>query len=350
MTSAVTISLDAMGGDHAPGVVVAGVAQVAVRYPSARFLLFGDGERIEPLLTESVKAVAEIRHTDARVPNDAKPSQALRKGANSSMRLAIDAVRDGEAQGVVSGGNTGALMAMSKFSLRTLPGIYRPALASFLPTLRGESVMLDLGANVQCDPENLVQFAVMGADFCRAVLGRQLPTVGLLNVGEEELKGNDTVRAAHDLLRRSDNLDFSYHGFVEGTDITRGTVDVIVTDGFTGNVALKTAEGTARLITHYLGLAFRASWLSRLGYVLARSSLGRLRARLDPNNYNGGVFLGLNGIAVKSHGSSDAKGFEAAIALAIDMASDELIEKIRNNFQEFDFHKKSAKAAASGAA
>jgi len=326
-----------MGGDHAPGVVVAGAAEALIRSPHAKFLLFGDRAKLEPLVANrpALRAACEIRHTAEAVGDTDKPSLALRKGRQTSMRLAIDAVRDGSAAGAVSAGNTGALMAMAKVVLRMLPGIDRPALTSFLPTQVGECVMLDLGANVECDANNLVQFAVMGAHFAHAVLGRVRPTVGLLNVGSEELKGPDTVRTAAEMLRGATGIEFEFHGFVEGDDITKGTVDVIVTDGFSGNVALKAAEGTARLYSRYLAAAFNQSLLSRLGYLLARPALRAMRDRVDPRHYNGGVFLGLNGIAVKSHGSTDATGFATAIGLAIDMAADKLTEKIVANFQQF---------------
>ena len=337
MSARVTIALDGMGGDQAPGVVVAGAAEALVRSPHARFLLFGDRAKLEPLLAQrpALRPACEIRHTTEAVVDTDKPSSVLRKGRQTSMRLAIDAVRDGEAAGVVSGGNTGALMGMAKFVLRMLPGIDRPALTSFFPTQVGECVMLDLGANVEYDANNLVQFAVMGAHFAHTVLGRMRPTVGLLNVGSEELKGPETVRAAAEMLRGATGTEFEFYGFVEGDDITKGTVDVIVTDGFSGNLALKAAEGTARLYSRYLTAAFKQSWMSRLGYLLARPALQALRDRVDPRHYNGGVFLGLNGIAVKSHGSADATGFANAIGLTIDMAADRLTEKIVANFQQF---------------
>lgn len=323
-----------MGGDNAPKVVVQGLQRARVRYPDIRYLLFGDEGALKRLLDRRLSEIVEIRHTDQVIAADDKPSKALRKGTRSSMRLAIDAVRDGAADAVVSAGNTGALMALSKFSLRTLPGIYRPAIASYFPTLQGESVMLDLGANIQCDEHNLVQFAVMGANFAHTALGRVRPTVGLLNVGEEELKGNDTVRAAHQILRRPANFGFDYHGFVEGTDITKGTVDVIVTDGFTGNVALKTAEGTASLISDLLRQSIQSSWFSRFGYFLAKRSFAALRERLDPSTYNGGVFLGLNGVVVKSHGGTDSVGFANAIGLAVDLVQADIIGRIRNDFKQ----------------
>jgi glycerol-3-phosphate acyltransferase PlsX len=270
-----------------------------------------------------------IHHTDELVTSEAKPSVALRTGRRSSMRLAIDAVAEGKAECVVSAGNTGALMAMAKFSLKMLPGIDRPAIASFFPTLRGESVMLDLGANVECDADNLVQFALMGDAFSRSVLGLVQPTVGLLNVGSEELKGNDAVRAAAARLREPSS-PVKFYGFVEGNDIAAGTVDVIVTDGFTGNIAVKTAEGTARLFGEFLRSAFKYSLLARIGYLFAGSALRKMRERMDPRRYNGAMLLGLNGIAVKSHGGADALGFANAIGVAVDMALNDCNSKIRD--------------------
>lgn len=329
MAAPVTIALDAMGGDRAPDVVVRGAELARERRPGLKILLFGDRARIEPLLARArrLQDCAEIRHTEIAVAADDKPGQALRKGRESSMGLAIEAVASGEAAGVVSAGNTGALMALSKFVLRPLSGIDRPALAALFPTMRGESVMLDLGANVQCDANNLVQFALMGAAFARTVMGLPRPTVGLLNVGEEELKGNDAVKAAAQILRGS-SLSFEFQGFVEGNDIPRGATDVIVTDGFTGNVALKTAEGTAKLYTEFLKQALRSSWRARVGYLLARSAIESMRDRVDPRYYNGGVFLGLNGVSVKSHGGTDATGFATAIDIAVDMAAGSLADRI----------------------
>jgi glycerol-3-phosphate acyltransferase PlsX len=315
-----TIALDAMGGDHAPQVVIAGADMARERHPELRFLLFGEQDAIAPLLAAR-KRLAErctVEHTPDRVGPDTKPSQALRQGRNTSMRLAVDAVKDGRASAAVSAGNTGALMALSKFVLKTLPGIDRPAIASLMPTRRSQTVFLDLGANAEVDAENLVQFAVMGEVYARAVLGVAKPTVGLLNIGTEELKGHDTIRAAAGALRAS-GLPIEFRGFVEGTDLASGKVDVCVTDGFTGNVALKVAEGTVGLYTHFLREAFRSSLLAKLGYALARGSLGLVRARLDPRRYNGAMFLGLNGVVVKSHGGTDALGFANAIDVAVDL-------------------------------
>lgn len=319
-----------MGGDGAPEIVVQGADIARTRFPQVEFLMVGPQQRIEPLLARHIalQKVTTILHTEQVVSNDEKPSVALRQGRQSSMRLAINAVAEGQAAAVVSAGNTGALMAMAKFVLRTLPGINRPAIASFFPTNRGESVMLDLGANVDCDAQNLLQFAIMGDVFARTALGLPVPSIGLLNIGEEELKGREELREAATLLRQT-HLAGQFRGFVEGDDIANGTVDVIVTDGFTGNVALKTAEGTAKLISHFLKESLKHSLFAKVGYLFLRPALGRFRSRVDPRRYNGAMFLGLNGITVKSHGGTDALGFANAIGVAVDMASHGFIDKIR---------------------
>ena len=331
MSEPVTIALDAMGGDRAPGIVLRGAAIALQRHPDVNFLMFGAEDKIRPLLAKLPRLGKSVKlhHTGEVVADDTKPSVALRAGRQSSMRLAIDAVADARADGVVSAGNTGALMAMAKFALKMLPGIDRPAIASFFPTRRGETVMLDLGANVECDAENLVQFALMGDVAARTVLGLIEPTVGLLNVGSEDLKGNDAVREAAARLRQSVS-PIHFYGFVEGDDIAAGTVDVVVTDGFTGNIALKTAEGTAKLFAEFLESAFRHSLPARIGYLFARSALKKLRMRSDPRRYNGAIFLGLSGIAVKSHGSTDAFGFANAIGVAVDMKVNGFLDKIRD--------------------
>jgi glycerol-3-phosphate acyltransferase PlsX len=310
--------------------VIEGVAIARKRFPKARFLLFGDEARLKDLLAahKDVAEVSTIRHAPESVSGDAKPSQVLRTGRKSSMWLAINAVAKGEAQGVVSAGNTGALLAVAKFVLRTVPGIDRPALAGLFPTQRGETVMLDLGANVDCNANNLVEFAIMGEVFCRLVLGIERPSVGILNVGSEDLKGNSSVKTAHQILK-SHHMQLSFHGFVEGTDLGAGTVDVVVTDGFTGNVALKTVEGTAKMFSRFLKESFENSWLAKIGYVFARTALQRLRLRADPRRYNGAMFLGLNGITVKSHGGTDALGFANSICVAIDLVSQNFNDKIK---------------------
>ena len=335
MTESVTLALDAMGGDDAPSQVIEGMDIARERYPNIQFIVFGDEAKIEPLMRRRSRLAdcCEIRHTLDAIADADKPSQALRRGTNSSMRLAIDAVRDGDAQGVVSAGNTGALLAVAKFVLKTLPGITRPAFSSFFPTVKGESVMLDLGANIECDADNLVQFAVMGGAFSRAVIGVERPRVALLNVGSEELKGHDALKSAAERLRTVDSPAMEFIGYVEGDDIPAGTADVVVTDGFTGNVALKTAEGTAKLIITFLRGAFRRSLMSRLGYLLARGAIAALRERIDPRVYNGAMFVGLNGIVVKSHGAADGMGFASAIGVAHDMVhgniSDRIIEELQ---------------------
>ncbi|MGD9537947.1 MAG: phosphate acyltransferase PlsX [Alphaproteobacteria bacterium] len=329
MPNEIVLALDGMGGDQAPKMVVRGANIARVRHPHVRFLLFGDENAIAPHLRRYGKLaqVCEVRHTSEMIGANDKPSQAIRKGRQSSMRLAIDAVDKGEAHGVVSAGNTGALMVLARLVLKTLPGIDRPAMGSIFPTQRGESVMLDLGANIECNAHELVQFAVMGEVFARTVLGVPRPSVGLLNVGSEELKGGETLRQAAQFLRES-GLPINFHGFIEGDDIAAGTVDVVTTDGFTGNVALKTAEGTARLYSEFLRSAFKRSILARIGYLLARPALRKLRERVDPRAYNGAMFLGLNGVTVKSHGGTDHKGFANALDVAIDMLTQGVNPKI----------------------
>lgn len=333
------ISLDAMGGDHAPEIIVEGASIASERFPDVSFMLFGDESRIAPLVTRfpQLKENSEIHHTDKVVTSEEKPGQALRRGRDSSMGLAIQSVKDGVACAAVSAGNTGALMAMSKFMLRTMPGIGRPALASLLPTSKGESIMLDLGANVECDADNLVEFAIMGAAFARTVLGVSSPTVALLNVGVEELKGHDIIKKADRMLRDL-NLPMDYKGFTEGHGLPSGEFDVVVADGFTGNVALKSAEGTANMITGMLKNALEDSLFSKIGYMFAKSALQGFKNHLDPNNHNGAVFMGLNGLVIKSHGSASASGFASAIGVAIDMAVNDLAGKISEDLKYFEGH------------
>jgi glycerol-3-phosphate acyltransferase PlsX len=344
-----TIALDVMGGDRAPDIVLKGANIARERFPHTEYLLFGVEPKIKRLLDRlpRLRKVATVHHTDDVVSNDAKPSVALRTNRRSSMALAIGAVAEGHAAAAVSAGNTGALMAMAKLALRTLPGIDRPAIASFFPTVKGESVMLDLGANVECGADNLVQFAIMGDVFARTVLGLMNPTIGLLNIGAEDLKGHEELREAAQMLRAS-QLGAQFHGFIEGNDIAEGTVDVVVTDGFTGNIALKTAEGTARLLTHFLRESFRHSMLAKLGYIFARPAIVKFRGRVDPRRYNGAIFLGLNGIAVKSHGSTDALGFANAIGVAVDMAIHGFIGKIKAELGAFHTVKQPKPEAAVG--
>ncbi len=328
-TNRTVIALDAMGGDDGAEMVLAGAALAHERYPRISYLIFGDEAKIKPQLDRypALARISEIRHTPDFVPAEMRPSLALRQGRNSSMRLAINAVAKGEAASVVSAGNTGALMATAKFVLKTMPGIDRPAIATVFPTQCGECVVLDLGANLECDAENLVQFALMGAIFCNAVLGVSDPSIGLLNIGTEDMKGHDEVRMAASILRERP-LPGSFYGFVEGNDITAGTVDVVVTDGFSGNIALKTAEGTAKLMAHFLKQAFKSSFLAKIGYLFARGALRKMRLRADPRRYNGAMFLGLQGVCVKSHGGTDPEGFANAIGVAFDLVDRRFNERI----------------------
>lgn len=348
MADKLTIALDAMGGDEGPAMVVPGAALAAERHPGFHFLLFGDEARIAPVLSKYPKLakVAQIRHTDVAVAMDDKPSQALRRGrGKSSMWQAIDSVRRGEAQAAVSAGNTGALMAMARFILRTVEGIQRPAIAAVWPTMRGQSVVLDVGATVGADARQLLEFAVMGEAMARSLFGLQQPTVGLLNIGVEEIKGNEAVKEAGRLLREL-SLPLHYHGYVEGDDIGKGTVDVVVTEGFTGNVALKAAEGTVKQISAFLKAALTRTLLSKFGALLASGAFRAFKDRLDPRKHNGGVFLGLNGIVVKSHGGTDALGFATAIDVAIDMVANGLVQKIAEDVAQVNAILTPAAAAA----
>ena len=326
------IALDLMGGDHAPEVIIDGAALALTQHRDIGFVLFGDEARVRPHLARH-PAIADMPlvHTNDFVAGDAKPSTALRQGRQSSMRLAINAVKEGQAAAAVSAGNTGALVAMAKFVLKTLPGIDRPAIAGPMPTGGNDAVVLDLGATVDCGVEHLVQFAVMGHVFARIVTGIAAPKIGLLNIGTEDLKGSGVIRGAAATLRASP-LNPDFYGFVEGTDVTRGVVDVVVTDGFTGNVALKIAEGTAGMYSAFLRQAFGSGWRAKLGYLLAKPALDKVRAKLDPRRYNGAMLLGLNGVVVKSHGGTDAIGFGHAIRAAADLvragANERIIEEM----------------------
>jgi glycerol-3-phosphate acyltransferase PlsX len=331
MSQKVRIALDAMGGDHGPSVVVPGAALALDQHPDSTFILFGDGTQIDPLLAKHprLKADAWLVHTDVAIRMDDKPSQALRNGRwKSSMWLAIDAVKKGEADVAISAGNTGALMAMAKFNLKMLPGIERPAIAASWPTLRGRSIVLDLGASIGADADHLVDMAVMGSAMARVLLHIDRPSVGLLNIGVEEVKGLEPVREAGRILRENPPPHLDYVGFVEGDDIGKGKADVVVTEGFAGNIALKAAEGTARQFVEFLRGAISQSFLSRIGYLLARPAFRMLRDKMDPRRSNGGVFLGLNGVVIKSHGGTDPEGFAAAIDVGYDMVHYQLLEKI----------------------
>ena len=325
------LAIDAMGGDNGPAVPVAGVAAALSRSPDLRFTLFGDETAVaaEVARHKGFAARVAIAHAPDVITGDDKPSQAIRRARTTSMGLAIDAVKQGKADAAVSAGNTGALMAMAKLSLRTIPGIDRPALSALLPTLgQHDLVMLDLGANTECDADNLVQFAIMGAAYARIMHGIDKPSVRLLNIGTEDLKGTDEVKDAAAKLRAADHLPLRFDGFIESDRLGRAEADVVVSDGFSGNIALKTMEGTARFVTDLLRRAFTSSFRSKAGFLLSKPALHLLRVQLDPNNHNGAVFLGLNGIVVKSHGSADAKGVANAIDVAAKLASAGLGQRI----------------------
>jgi glycerol-3-phosphate acyltransferase PlsX len=335
-----------MGGDHGPNVIIPALARVAERRPDARFVVYGRDSEVKPVLDRiaRLRSISEFVHCDIAVKMDDKPSQALRHGRwKSSMWKAIEAVKNDEADVCVSAGNTGALMAMSKFCLRTMASIDRPAIAAIWPTTRGESVVLDVGATIGADAQLLIDFSILGAAMARALFDIERPTVGLLNVGVEEIKGQEEVKEAGRVLREVNLKSLDYKGFVEGDDIAKGTVDVVVTEGFAGNIALKSAEGTARQIAEYLREAMGRTFAARIGYFFASTAFKRLREKLDPRKSNGGVFLGLNGIVVKSHGGTDEEGFAAAVELGYDMVRNRLIDRIRSDL-EF-YHARMPKAA-----
>jgi phosphate acyltransferase len=329
------ISLDAMGGDEGPAVVVPGAALALERHPDLEFLLVGDQVRIEPHLAAhpALAARSRIVHTNIAIEMQDKPSQAVRRGRGSSMWLALDAVRNGEAEVAVSAGNTGALMAMARLVIRTMPGIERPAIAGLWPTLGHNSIVLDLGANIGADARQLADYALMGAAMARALFGIERPRVGLLNIGVEEIKGIEEVKQAHAWLKENDDLPIDYRGYVEGDQIGQGIVDVVVVEGYAGNIALKTAEGTARQMAAYLREALTGSVAAKLGAVLAMGGLKKLRERMDPRRLNGGPFLGLNGIVIKSHGGTDAFGFASAIGVGYDMAESDLLTRLATDLE-----------------
>lgn len=330
MAKKYTVSLDCMGGDDAPQIVIEGAEIIASSNPNIHFLLFGDSKKINPILKNCPKLKERyvLFHTDDFVSADEKPSIALRRGTKSSMRLAINAVKDGDADVIISAGNTGALMAISKIVLRPLPSIDRPAIVTSIPNKKKKAtVLLDMGANVECDSDVLFQFAVMGHAFAKVVLKVKEPTIGILNVGSEELKGSDAVRSAALLLKESDLKD-SFYGYVEGDDITKGTVDVVVTDGFSGNITLKAIEGTCKLISSLVKEGFKSSILSKIGYLLAGKAIKTSTKIMDPRMHNGAMLVGLNGVVVKSHGSTDSFGFSNAINVAISLVENRINERI----------------------
>jgi phosphate acyltransferase len=326
------IAVDAMGGDEGVRVMIEGAALARRRHERFKFLLVGDEPRIKAALENhpNLREASEILHSDDVIGGGDKPSQALRRAKTTSMGMAINAVKSGEAGAAVSGGNTGALMAIAKLALRTMPGIDRPALAALLPTLGDNDViMLDLGANTDCDTRNLVQFAVMGSAYARVVTGREAPRVRLLNIGSEDIKGTDTLRDAATVLKKAaGGLSIQFDGFVEADKLCRGDVDVVVSDGFSGNIALKSIEGTARFVTDLLKRSFTSSLRSKFGFLISRPATELLRHHLDPNNHNGAVFLGLNGIVVKSHGSANARGVANAVAVTARLLEENVTERI----------------------
>ncbi len=338
MGNSVKISLDAMGGDNAPKMVFDGAELLLERLSDIEFLLYGDQAVIEPMLRNypRLKAVSTICHCDVVIRMDEEPSTALRRGrGKSSMWQSIEAVKNKEAGVTVSAGNTGALMAMSRFCLKTMANIERPAIAAIWPTKTGESIVLDMGATIGADSQQLIDFSILGSALAQILFDKKRPTVGLLNVGVEEMKGVEEVRTAGRILR-SANLPFlDYAGFVEGNDVGKGTVDVVVTEGFAGNIALKIAEGTANQITSFLRDAMKRTWRTRLGYLLAREAFVSLKESLDPRKHNGGVFLGLNGLVIKSHGGTDGDGYASALEMAYDMLRYDLISQISQDLSKY---------------
>ncbi len=336
MTMNPRIAIDAMGGDEGVSVMIAGAALARHRHDSFKFLLVGDEKQIKIALDDhpNLRGASEIIHTDGMVTGDDKLSQALRKSKSSSMGLAINAVKEGDASAAVSAGSTGALMAMAKLALRTMPGIDRPALAALLPTLTDtDVVMLDLGANTDCEAKNLVQFAVMGAAYSRVIYGFERPRVRLLNIGTEDMKGTDELRDAAQHLRESVGLAMDFQGFTEADKINRGDCDVVVCDGFSGNIALKAIEGSARFVTDLLKRAFTSSIRSKIGFLVSRPATELLRHHLDPNNHNGAVFMGLNGVVVKSHGSASVKGVANAVEVAARLVEEDITARIANDLR-----------------
>lgn len=327
--SNVVIALDAMGGDFAPKAVLDGASLALSCFHNIEYLIFGDEQVCHPLLAmiPGLQAKSQLIHTPDVITAHEKPSVALRQGKNSSMYQAVQSVKSGKAQAVVSAGNTGALMAIAKLVLRTLPGISRPAIVSVFPTRKGKCVFLDLGANIECDANNLVQFALMGDAFARSILNIKNPSVGLLNVGSEDMKGHGNIKEAASILK-DEHYPINFYGYVEGNDIPTGIVDIVVTDGFTGNIALKTAEGTAKICGDYIKQALKSSWIGQLGGLLARPALKKVFKKIDPRLHNGAMFVGLNGIAVKSHGSSDGVGNANAIGVAYELVAHNINQQI----------------------
>ena len=328
----ITLAVDAMGGDHGPKITVPASINALTRYDQLHIILVGDKELIEKELQKNkyTNTRLSIQHTTEVVEMDESPQSALKNKKDSSMRVAINLIKEGKAQACVSAGNTGALMATARYVLKMLPGIDRPAIASSLPSQKGTTYMLDLGANTDCTAEHLLQFAVMGAMLVSSVTGNPNPSVGLLNIGSEDIKGNEIVKEASELLRRS---HLNFYGNVEGNDIFKGTTDVVVCDGFVGNVALKTAEGIAQLMGRFLTQEFKRNWITKVMAFVSLLVLNRFKKRLDPRRYNGASFLGLRGIVVKSHGSADSYSFFFAIQTAIEESKNNVLEKIQKQLE-----------------
>ncbi len=332
----IVISVDAMGGDNSPRVVIDGLAIAAKDHPDIRFIVFGDAARVRPLLQEypELDKVCELRHSPEMVHNEDKPSSVIRN-RNTSMFMAIDAVRTGEAQAVVSAGNTGALMAISKLTLKTITKIHRPAIVSIMPHRFGKYVMLDLGANTECDAINLAEFAFMGEILARHALGITKPKVALLNIGSEEMKGKDEIKQAAQLIKSS-KMGIDFIGFIEPHDIANGVADVIVADGFTGNIALKSIEGTAKQITRMIKDAIKSSLLAKIGVLFMIPALRKIKKIMDPRLYNGAMFVGLNGLSVKSHGGADAFSFSRAVDNAAKLVRQNFVPTIKEEIDRVD--------------
>ena len=340
MTKRITIALDCMGGDNAPRAIIAGAEMFASSNSDVDFHFYGDSKLLNPMLDgcQHLQGRNNVIHTDQVISSHDKPSVALKKGTQSSMRLAINSIKNKSSDAVVSAGNTGALMAISKIVLRPIDLINRPAIVTVLPNMKKcGTVMLDMGANIECSPEVLYQFAVMGHAFAKIMLKIEKPTIGVLNVGSEEMKGNDAVKGVAALIKESILAD-SFHGYVEGDDIAKGTVDVVVTDGFCGNIVLKSIEGTAKMVSGILKEGFSSSILAKIGYLLASSALSRAFKQVDPRRYNGAMFVGLNGIVVKSHGSADKVSFCNAINVAVSLVRDKINEELTEELKACGFH------------
>ena len=330
------ISIDAMGGDNSPRVVIEGLAIAAKKNPDVRFLLFGDESKVLPILNAypNLKKVCELRNSPEVVRNEDKPSQVIRN-RNTSMYMAIDAVRKGEAKAVVSAGNTGALMAISKLTLKTIQKIHRPAIVSIMPHLTGKYVMLDLGANTECDAVNLAEFALMGNIVAKHALDIEKPRVALLNIGAEEMKGKEEIHQAAKIIRNS-QLDINFVGYIEPHELPNGKADVVVADGFTGNIALKSTEGTAKLVVRLMKNAVKKSWLAKLGLPFMLGVALNLKKTMDPRLYNGAMFVGLNGLSVKSHGGTDALGYSVAVENALKLVRQDFVHTIRDELENVD--------------